>query len=124
MTKKQCWECINKWYTLKLYFEDKQIKTNKTLIFNFYTISYKIQYIITKLYFSIIKYAFINVVASPQMKELVEKRIHNKRILVRKITPIDGSQIKTSTEELNKKIIEIIENSDKIILFINDFFTL
>ena len=64
------------------------------------------------------KYAFVNVVASPLMKELVVKRIKSKRIVIRKITPIDSSKIKISNTLFSKGFIEQIDKSKKVILYV------
>ena len=118
LTRKECWECINRWRTLRIFLEDKPKGSDKTLISSFYTIYYKIQYFLTKLYLYLMKYAYVNVVASPLMKELVKKRIKNNRILIRNITPIDKSNINIASDKLDKEIIDRIKNSNKIILFV------
>ena len=118
LTRKECWECINRWRTLRIILEDKPKGSHKTLISSFFTVYYKIQYFFTKISLSLMNYAYVNIVASPLMKELVEKRIKSNRILVRNITPIDKTNTLITSNKLNKKIIEKIENSNKIILFI------
>ena len=118
LTKKECWECIDRWRTVRILLRDKPKGSNKTLLSAFYTIYYKIQFFITKLYLLILKHAYINIVASPLMKELVNKRLKNNRTLIRKITPVDNSKIKKSTNKIDKEILKKIESSDKIILFV------
>jgi len=118
LSKNECWECIYRWRTLRIAFEDKPKGSHKTLKSSFYTIYYKIHYFFTKLNLSLMKYAYANVVASPLMKELVEKRVKGNRISVKKITPIDKASILISSSNLNKEVVEKIENSSNIILFI------
>ena len=65
LEKKECWECINKWRTLRILLEDKPKESHKTISSSFYTIYYKTQFFFTKLYLYLIKYAYINIVASP-----------------------------------------------------------
>ena len=57
------------------------------------------------------KKAYVNVVASPLMKDLALKRIKSKRISVRKITPIDKTGIYASNDTISKKILEQMEKS-------------
>ena len=118
LSKKECWECIHRWRTLRMFFEDKPKGSHKTLRSSFYTIYYKVQYFFTKIKLSLMKYAYVNVVASPLMKELVEKRVKSNRILIKKITPIDKVSISITSINLSKAVIEKIEHSRKIILFI------
>ncbi|MFX1393682.1 MAG: glycosyltransferase [Promethearchaeota archaeon] len=118
MTRKKCWKCINRWRTLRVILLDKPVGFHRSLISQLYTIYYKILYYITKLQLFFMKNVFINVVASPLMKKLALKRIKSERILVRKITPIDNTDIKISNERINRKIIEKIEKSNKIILYV------
>lgn len=118
LSKNECWECIHRWRTLRISFEDKPKGSHKTLKSSFYTIYYKVHYFFTKLNLSLMKYAYANVVASPMMKELVEKRIKSNRILVKKITPIDNARILVTSNNLDKDVIEKIEHSSNIILFI------
>ena len=118
LTKKECWECINRWRTLRIFLDDKPKGSDLTLITSLHTLYYKIQYFFTRLYLRLLKYTYVNIVASPLMKKLVVKRSKNIRVLIRKITPIDGSNIKISTKELNKNTLNKIENSNKIILFV------
>lgn len=118
LSKNECWECIHRWRTLRISFEDKPKGSNKTLRSSFYTVFYKIQYFFTKVHLSLMKYAYANVVASPLMKQLVEKRVRSNRILVKRITPIDKASILITSSNLNKEVVEKIKNSSKIILFI------
>ena len=118
LSKNECWECIHKWRTLRIFFEDKPKGSHKTLRSSFYTVYYKIKYFFTKVHLFLMKYAYANVVASPLMKELVEKRVKSNRILVKKITPIDKASILVTSSNLNKDVIERIEHSRNIILFI------
>jgi len=118
LSKKECWECINRWRSVRILLSDKPKGSNRTLLASFYTIYYKMQYFFTKLYLRIMNYAFVNIVASPLMKKLVEKRIKNKRIVIRKITPIDRSNINKNTDKIDKVIINRIENSKNRILFV------
>jgi len=118
LSKKECWECINRWRSVRILLSDKPKGSNKTLLSSFYTIYYKMQYFFTKIYLHIMNYAFVNIVASPLMKKLVEKRIRNKRIAIRKITPIDKSNINKNTDKIDKVIINRIENSKNLILFV------
>jgi len=118
LSKKECWECINRWRSVRILLNDKPKGSNKTLMSGFYTVYYKMQYLFTKLYLRIMNYAFVNIVASPLMKKLVEKRIKNKRVVIRKITPIDKSNINKNTDKIEKVIINKIENSKNRILFV------
>ncbi|MFW9898247.1 MAG: glycosyltransferase [Candidatus Thorarchaeota archaeon] len=118
LTRKKCWECINRWRTLRVILLDKPVSFHSSLTSQLYTIYYKILYYIIKIQFFLMKYVYVNVVASPLMKDLALKRIKNERILVRKITPIDNSGINITNEMIDKKIIEQIEKSNKIILYI------
>ena len=118
LSKKECWECINRWRSVRILLDDKPKGTNMNLSSSFYTIYYKIQYYFTKLYLYVMKYAFVNIVASPLMKNLVEKRIKNKRIIIKKITPIEKSSINRKTDKIDKLLLNKIENSNKIILFV------
>ena len=118
LIKKECWECINNWRTLRILLDDKPLGSNVTMLSSFYTLYYKIQYFFTKLYLYLIKYAYVNIVASPSMKELIEKRTKDVRVLVRRITPVENSSIKINSGAFDKGIIDRIERSNKIILFI------
>ena len=118
ITRKKCWKCINRWRTLRVVLLDKQIGFQHSLKSQLYTIYYKIFYYVTKIQLYLMKKAYVNVVASPLMKELVAKRIKSKRIVIRKITPIDSSKIKISNTLLSKGFIEQIDKSKKVILYI------
>ena len=118
ITRKKCWKCINRWRTLRVVLLDKQVGFQHSLKSQLYTIYYKILYYVTRIQLFLMKYAYINVVASPLMKDLALKRIKNERILVRKITPIDNTNINISSENIDKNIIELVEKSNKTILII------
>ncbi len=118
LSKKECWECINKWRSVRILLKDKPKGSNKTILSSFYTVYYKFHYYFTKLYLYVMNYAFVNIVASPLMKKLVEKRLKHKRVIIRKITPIDKSDINKSTDKIDKDVINKIENSKNKILFV------
>jgi len=118
ITRKKCWKCINRWRTLRVVLLDKQIGFEHSLKSQLHTIYYKLFYYITKIQLYLMKKAYVNVVASPLMKDLALKRIKSKRISVRKITPIDKTGIYASNDAISKKILEQMEKSKKIILFV------
>jgi len=118
LTRKNCWNCINRWRTLRVILLDKPVDFSRSFISQLFTIYYKILYYITKFQLFFMKYVCINVVASPLMKELVVKRIKSNRIVIRKITPIESSKIKISNALLSKRLIEQIGKSKKVILYI------
>ena len=118
ITRRKCWKCINRWSILRVALLDKPRGYQSSLVSQFYTTYYKFLYYITKIQLFLMKYAYMNVVASPLMKNLALKRIKSNRISVRKITPIDNSDIEISNKMIDKNIVEQLEKSNKIILFI------
>jgi len=118
LSKKECWECINRWRSVRILLNDKPKGSNKTLLSSLYTVYYKMNYFFTKIYLNMMNYAYINIVASPLMKKLVGKRIKSRRIVIKKITPIDRSNINKNSDKIDKIIINKIENSKNIILFV------
>lgn len=118
LTRKNCWNCINRWRTLRVLLLDKYRGSEYSLQTLFFSLYYKFLYYLTKIYLYLTKYAFVNVVASPLMKELVVKRIKSKRIVIRKITPIDSNKINISNTLLSKGFIEQIDKSKKVILYV------
>ena len=118
LSKKECWRCIEKWRTLRILLSDKPKGFNRTLGSAFYTVYYKFKYFFTKFYLNLVKFTCINVVASPLMRDLVKKRIKNSRIILRKITPIDDSNIYKKYDKINEFTLKKIENSSKRILFV------
>ncbi|TFF90861.1 MAG: glycosyltransferase [Promethearchaeota archaeon] len=118
LSKEECWECINEWRTLRILLDDKPKGSNTTFKSSLYTTYYKIQYYFTKLHAYLIKFAWINIVASPSMKSLIKKRAKNARVIVRKITPIETFKMEISGKSLEKQVFDRIENSNKNILFV------
>ncbi len=118
LSRNECWKCIEKWRTLRILLSDKPKGFNKTLGSAFYTVYYKFKYFFTKFYLNLANLTCINVVASPLMRDLVKKRIKNSRIILRKITPIDDSNIYKKYDKINEFTLKKIENSSKRILFV------
>jgi len=118
LSRNECWKCIEKWRTLRILLDDKPKGFNRTLGSALYTVYYKFKYFFTKLYLNLVNLTCINVVASPLMRDLVKKRIKNSRITLRKITPIDDSNIYKKYDKINEFTLKKIENSSKKILFV------
>lgn len=118
MKRKRCWKCINRWRILRITLLDKPKGYHTSLKSQFYTLYYKFHYYITKIMLFFMRYAYINVVASPLMKDVALKRIKTNRIVVKKITPIENSRIHISSEMIDRKIIDILEKSNKTILYV------
>jgi len=118
LIRKNCWNCINRWRTLRVILLDKPRGFDHSLHSHVLTVYYKFLYFLTKFHSYLMKYAFVNIVASPLMKELIEKKANKSRVVIKKVTPIDNSEILISNKLIDKKIIDTIENSDKIILFV------
>jgi glycosyltransferase involved in cell wall biosynthesis len=118
LSRNECWKCIEKWRTLRILLGDKPKGFNRTLGSAFYTVYYKFKYFVTKFYLNLVNLTCINVVASPLMRDLVKKRIKNTRITLRKITPIDDSNICKKYDKINEFTLKKIENSSKRILFV------
>jgi len=118
LSRNECWKCIEKWRTLRILLSDKPKGFNRTLGTALYTVYYKFKYFFTKFYLNLAKFTCINVVASPIMRDLVKKRIKNTRITVRKITPVDDSNIIKKYDKIDKFTLKKIENSGKRILFV------
>jgi glycosyltransferase involved in cell wall biosynthesis len=118
LKRNECWKCINRWRTMRILLDDKPIGFNKTSLSSFYTIYYKIRFFIIKIYMVLLRYTYVNIVASPLMKELVEKRLKRNRILIKKITPIDNSKIQKLSNKIKREFLDKIENSNNKILFV------
>lgn len=118
LSRNECWRCIEKWRTLRILLNDKPRGFNRKLGSAFYTVFYKFKYFFTKFYLNLVNLTCINVVASPLMRDLVMKRIKNTRVTLRKITPIDASNIYKKHDKINDITLKKIENSNKRILFV------
>ncbi len=117
-TRKFCWNCIDRWRTLRIILADKPNGWNYTFKSCFYTIYYKYRYFIIKLYCFILRFAALHIVASPLMKELVSKNVSSNRILVKKITPIEYSGVKISNNKIDEEVLRKIEKYDIKILYV------
>ncbi len=120
ISRKKCWDCINRWQMLRIILKDNFNGAKKPLINSFYSIYYKINYFITKFYLKLLKRASINIVASPLMKTLIINKIGKiNNILIKRITPIEiiDKNIENKIEKEIPDKIKKIKN-EKIILYI------
>ncbi|MHA1337040.1 MAG: glycosyltransferase [Promethearchaeota archaeon] len=120
ISKKKCWDCIDRWQMLRIILKDNINGAKKPLINSFYSIYYKINYFIIKFYLKLLKRASINIVASPLMKTLIINKIGKiNNILIKKITPIEIID-KNIEDKIEKEIPDKIKKikNEKIILYI------
>ncbi|MBD3338487.1 MAG: glycosyltransferase [Candidatus Lokiarchaeota archaeon] len=113
-----CWECINRWRTLRILLKDKPKGWNYSLSAAFYTLHYKISYFLTKIYLRLINRNYVNVVASPLMKYIVKIKSESTRTIVKKITPIRVNDIEKFKNRYIGEFIRKLDKYKKIILFV------
>ncbi len=70
-SRKYCYNCINKWRTLRIQIGNKKIGWEKTLKCSLKTIFYKIRYFLCKFNLKIMKLATVRLVASEEMKGIL-----------------------------------------------------
>lgn len=104
-SRKQCFDCIDKWKTLRILIGNKVKGTEHSIRTSLVSILYKIRYFICSFNIYLTKKANINIVASKLMVEYFSNKINQNKFKIIYITPIQ------------KEIIGI-ESKKKHLLFI------
>lgn len=87
-SRKQCFECVNKWRTLRILIGNRAKGTEHSIRTSLVSILYKIRYFICLFNLYLIKKANINVVASNLMIEYFSHKISQNKFKIINITPI------------------------------------
>ncbi|MHA1147613.1 MAG: glycosyltransferase [Promethearchaeota archaeon] len=118
LNREKCWECIDRWQSLRIFLSDNFSGSANRLFSLFYTLYYKINYFITKFYMNLIKYASINVVASPLMKKVVKEKSKKSKVIITKITPIEIRDIVPTLDGIDENIKNKIKSAKNKILYV------
>lgn len=110
--KKDCYDCINYWRTLRVLIGDKPKgweKSIQSIIYNFF---YKFRYYLIRLNFILMNRASVNVVASPLIKNFLSHCVNPEKIKILNITPIETR--KEYILDYEKIDLNLIKQTDSI----------